>query len=89
VHGLTGGRKSTWTDKRTGTFWPKDLLKRDIPNARIITFGYDSKVVKFRSVSQNRVADHGRDLLIGLSRLRQKSRNVSDGRVDLDNLLSK
>ncbi|KAK5025638.1 hypothetical protein LTS07_007842 [Exophiala sideris] len=28
-------------------FWPAHLLKKDFPNARILTYGYDSKVSNF------------------------------------------
>jgi len=26
-------------------FWPEDLLKADFPKARIMTFGYDTKIM--------------------------------------------
>ncbi|KAL8734453.1 MAG: hypothetical protein Q9181_003191 [Wetmoreana brouardii] len=45
VHGLRGGRVATWTSKNV--CWPKDLLPADIPDARILSFGYDAKVVQF------------------------------------------
>lgn len=46
VHGLTGNRKRTWTHEKAGVFWP-ELLARDFPKARVITYGYDADVVKF------------------------------------------
>lgn len=48
VHGLMGHRKNTWTHANK-TFWPEDLLPEDCPDARILSFGYDSKVVHFWS----------------------------------------
>ncbi|MCJ1271350.1 hypothetical protein MMC22_011250 [Lobaria immixta] len=74
VHGLTGNSARTWTQQRTGTHWPVSLLSRDIPNSRILSFGYDADVVNFWSpVSQNRLGNHALNLLGGLTRLREKS----------------
>ncbi|KAF2035728.1 hypothetical protein EK21DRAFT_84144 [Setomelanomma holmii] len=42
VHGLRGGRESTWTKEEV--LWPSELLKVDIKNSRIIGFGYDSGI---------------------------------------------
>lgn len=39
VHGPDGCEK-TWTASN-GTYWPRDLLPSDIPNARILSWGYD------------------------------------------------
>lgn len=55
-----------------GVFWPADLLPQDCPQARIVTFGYDSKITKlFRdAVNQCNVFGHARNLLYGLNRIR-------------------
>jgi len=47
VHGLRGHRLNTWT--KEGICWPKDLLpnERALSNVRILSFGYDSRVVDF------------------------------------------
>ena len=42
VHGLQGDSTGTWATSKV--FWPKDLLPQDIPDARILTFGYDALV---------------------------------------------
>lgn len=42
IHGLGGHRESTWTDEKTQSMWLRDFLQYDIPDARILTFGYDS-----------------------------------------------
>lgn len=77
VHGLTGNRENTWTDKGTGVFWPEALLKNDVPEARIITFGYDADVVHFWSMaSQNRIGNHAQNLVNVLSQLRERSDTV-------------
>ncbi|KAJ5542567.1 hypothetical protein N7535_004989 [Penicillium sp. DV-2018c] len=50
IHGLTCNRTKTWTHQN-GTFWPKDLLANDIPQARIMTFGYELDLLNFTSTS--------------------------------------
>ncbi|KGO73482.1 hypothetical protein PEX1_093050 [Penicillium expansum] len=44
VHGLGGHLLRTWTHK-SQCCWLRDLLPVDIPDARIMTFGYDAKVI--------------------------------------------
>ncbi|KAH6686174.1 hypothetical protein F5X68DRAFT_153560 [Plectosphaerella plurivora] len=74
VHGLTGNRETTWTDKESGVFWPAHLLKEDVPRTRIVTFGYDADVVHFWSqASQNRVRNHAVNLVNAVSQLRERS----------------
>lgn len=59
-------------------FWPKDLLSKDLPNSRIITFGYDADIVNFLSpASQNCIGDHARNLLNYVTNRRDNS-NTSD-----------
>jgi pimeloyl-ACP methyl ester carboxylesterase len=66
VHGLTGNRDKTWTHSN-GTFWSQHLLPEDIPNARIMTFGYDADVVRFWTLAgSNRLQDHGKSLAYAL-----------------------
>ncbi|KAI9763965.1 MAG: hypothetical protein M1840_008999 [Geoglossum simile] len=62
VHGLWGGRESTWT--KDGVIWPKDLLSEDIPNSRILSYGYDSGVVRSDTaeVTQGNLEDDARRL---------------------------
>ena len=43
VHGLNGDIRATWTHDN-GVFWPKDLLPASMPGARILSYGYDSKI---------------------------------------------
>ncbi|KAJ5903949.1 hypothetical protein N7504_006332 [Penicillium tannophilum] len=76
VHGLTGNRESTWTDKKSRIFWPKQLLPRDLPTARVWTFGYDADIIgALKTASSNTLRDHGKSLMhdLSLARLRQKS----------------
>lgn len=71
VHGLGGDGKYTWTED-SEVLWPRDFLKKDIPHARVISFGYDSKVAKLsrQSVSQNNMDSHAADLCAELVHLR-------------------
>jgi hypothetical protein len=56
VHGLGGHYEDTWTwtpkKKNSGTEcnWLKDLLPDEIPNARIMSFGYNSEVALSKSI---------------------------------------
>ena len=56
VHGLNGHYEDTWTwvsdDKSIRQNWLKDFLPNQIPNARIMSYGYDS-TVQFSKSSAN------------------------------------
>ncbi|PVF91851.1 hypothetical protein CPB86DRAFT_802509 [Serendipita vermifera] len=41
IHGLDGHRERSWT-AANGNMWLQDWLPDDIPNARILTYGYDA-----------------------------------------------
>lgn len=63
VHGLTSNRESTWTDKHSKVFWPKDLLAKDLSKARIVTFGYDADIIRGLNTAGNgTLRDHGKAL---------------------------
>jgi hypothetical protein len=58
----------------TTVFWPRDLLKVDFPNARIMTFGYNSIAAQgYQPVNQGNIFAHARDLLY---KFEQKRRNT-------------
>ena len=42
MHGLGGDSIKTWTHPESNAFWLRDFLPRKVPDARILTFGYDS-----------------------------------------------
>ena len=72
LHGLTGHREKTWTAAGETEPWIKSLLPRDLPTARIITYGYDADVLKLTRVTgQNTVRDHATNLLNDLGALRK------------------
>ncbi len=57
--------------------WPRDLLKNDIRNARIITWGYDSSVLNAtKAASQASIFSHAENLLGDVARSRQTDAEV-------------
>lgn len=54
VHGLNGHYRKTWTalsEGAKGECWLQDFLPEQIPNARIMSFGYNSAVQFSKSVA--------------------------------------
>jgi hypothetical protein len=51
-------------------FWPRDFLARDIPDARVWTYGYNADVIEgiFESNNQNSISQHGQDLAVCFER---------------------
>ncbi|KAK4169755.1 hypothetical protein QBC43DRAFT_340361 [Cladorrhinum sp. PSN259] len=89
VHGLGGHPYRTWTHtnvpKTLGgdhdgqpspVFWPRDLLPADLPNSRILVYGYDIKVTEL--VTSNPLKSHifsdSQDLLFALQKARVLNR---------------
>jgi predicted alpha/beta hydrolase len=63
--------------KTTRTFWPSDLLPKDLPNARILTFGYDADVVRaLDTTSSNSLRDHGKSLAHELAINKMRARAI-------------
>lgn len=56
-------------------YWPLDLLPEDCPDARILTWGYDSQVSHFFGgpTNQSNIPAHARNLLHGLKTNRVES----------------
>ncbi|KAA8913476.1 P-loop containing nucleoside triphosphate hydrolase protein, partial [Sphaerosporella brunnea] len=76
VHGLKGDAFKTWTSKGStpdkDVLWLRDLLPKDIPTARILTYGYDSDPGKvFESASTNMVLHHATTLVSELHYFRR------------------
>lgn len=68
VHGLTGSAYTTWLHEESGVHWPRDLIKNDITDARIMTFGYDADVVNFWThAAQDGISGYANDLLGSLA----------------------
>ncbi|KIM82088.1 hypothetical protein PILCRDRAFT_484446 [Piloderma croceum F 1598] len=64
VHGLDGEPNKTWTDPKTKAFWIKDFLPQDVPDARILNFGYNASAAFGNTTAE--VIDHAKDLLSSL-----------------------
>lgn len=78
IHGLTGKRSKTWTAPGATEPWPKTLLQPSMPEARLITFGYDADVLKFaKPAGQNTVRDNGKNLMDDLTGLRYKTKTLT------------
>jgi len=77
LHGLRGDAKETWT--KGSTLWPRDLLAKDIPNSRILLFGYDSGIVRLdqSTVAQTDLRSDAEDLCAKLAAIRSDSNAVS------------
>ncbi|WYZ43693.1 hypothetical protein EsH8_VII_000129 [Colletotrichum jinshuiense] len=69
VHGLNGHRERTWT--ANGMHWLRDFLPADLPNARILAWGYDANTHAASRVSCQYLYDHARTLVADLSRKRE------------------
>jgi len=56
-------------------FWPADLLPQQCPNARILVYGYESKVSKYMrgATNKNSIFSHAKDFLFALGRERATS----------------
>jgi hypothetical protein len=62
IHGLNGHREKTWT-ARNGVHWLRDLLPHDIPNVRILSWGYDANTHSSDRISCNYLWNHGQALV--------------------------
>lgn len=59
IHGLGGHAYNTWTDREK--LWLRDFLPSQIPNARIMSYGYNSAVAFSKSVAG--IEEFAEDLL--------------------------
>ncbi|KAK8063178.1 hypothetical protein PG996_007830 [Apiospora saccharicola] len=59
-------------------YWPREALPAVCPEARVLTWGYDSHVTKglHGSVSKSSVYQHGKDFLYGVNRLGSAPRPI-------------
>jgi hypothetical protein len=64
VHGLGGDAIDTWTHPKSNAFWLKDFLPQQIPDARVLTFGYNAAAAFSESTAE--VIDHAKSLLASL-----------------------
>jgi hypothetical protein len=77
VHGLGGDRMGSWLEPKSKTFWPRDLLVKDLPDARIMTYGYNFAIDQLlHARSHNLFNEQARDLLECLAQIREVSETV-------------
>ena len=59
-------------------FWPRDFLPEHYPKARILTWGYDSKIVKGMGAAANKSSTYSypRNLTYDLAGVRQMGRRL-------------
>ncbi|KAI0532399.1 ankyrin repeat protein [Xylaria digitata] len=70
IHGLGGHALKTWTDGEK--LWLRDLLPWDIPEARVLTFGYDSSFI-FRGAKAD-ISGFALQLLESIRQLHQSNK---------------
>jgi hypothetical protein len=73
VPGLGEDRLGAWTVDDDGPIWPEEFLPTDIPNARILAYGYD------KSKGLADYATHADHLCDQLQRLRRSTNTVWSG----------
>ncbi len=69
VHGLYGNALQTWTSEQSKALWLRDaeMLPKAIPNARILTWGYNADVHAFLGhTSSDRIMQHAHTLVAQL-----------------------
>jgi hypothetical protein len=75
LHGLNGHREITWTAEN-GVHWLRDLLPEDLPQARILCWGYDANTHAADRVSWNYLYDHATNLVSDLCRKRKMTNSI-------------
>ncbi|VUC29632.1 unnamed protein product [Clonostachys rosea] len=73
IHGLNGHRHRTWTADNNAN-WIKDFLCDDVPNTRILTWGYDSNIFPSNGINQLHLHDHATSLVADLCLLRRNTK---------------
>ena len=79
VHGLTGNGLGTWEKK--DTVWPRDLLPKAVPAARVITWNYDADIMRFfNKTGQNTILKHAENFLLDLAGERAEEDGIEPDR---------
>jgi hypothetical protein len=75
IHGLNGHYINTWQSTSGRVLWLKDLLPDQIPQARIMSYGYDSSVAFSKSTEDiSTFADDLLEMLMSRRRSEEKKR---------------
>lgn len=75
VHGLQGDAIRTWTHEKSHICWLSDLLPKEIPNARVLSWGYLANLNSWggKATTSDRILHHAQTLIEEL----QTDREVS------------
>ncbi|KIW35358.1 uncharacterized protein PV07_02057 [Cladophialophora immunda] len=74
VHGLGGDLVNTWTHPKSKKFWLQDFLPLQIPDARVLTFGYNADAAFGQSTGE--IVDHAKSLLSSLVDKREEQDEI-------------
>lgn len=82
LHGLRGDAKETWS--KGSCLWPRDLLAKDLPNSRILLYGYDSGIARWdqSTVAQTDLRSDAEDMCAKLAAKRASTDSVSRSECD-------
>lgn len=72
VHGLNGHREKTWTADNN-ILWLQDLLPKKVSQARIITYGYDSRTHSSEHLTRQTLYGHATNFVSRLSLYREET----------------
>ncbi|KAM7213640.1 hypothetical protein V8F06_010961 [Rhypophila decipiens] len=73
VHGLNGHREKTWSTA-SGVNWLSSILAEDIPNVRILTYGYNSRTHGAEQLIVESLYDHGKTFVQVLCAYRRNTK---------------
>jgi hypothetical protein len=77
VTGLAGHAFGSWRSRETRFMWLKDFLPNDVKNIRIMTYGYDSRIVGSEQ-SGARMSDYRRNFIEQLETSRTSAKVCKD-----------
>ena len=68
------GFPNLFSKSQAKVFWPKDLLPNELPEARVISWGYDVQIDKlFAPVSKSSISHHAETLLHDIANIRRSA----------------
>lgn len=81
IHGIGGNPTTTWKAKDSSESWPEALLPHEIPEARILSWGYDGSSSLPSNNSINQLSLLSRSLLRDLLSVRQDTKTQNTGAI--------
>ncbi|KAF8526524.1 hypothetical protein BU17DRAFT_82610 [Hysterangium stoloniferum] len=69
IHGLEGHREQSWT-AANGVLWLRDLLPNVLPQARILTYGYDAHMINHAKYPESILQEYAENFIARLARFR-------------------